>query len=224
MESSFDIDKVFDEIVCKKEAEIIRLKQIVEKLETHVSKQEALKTAKETFITTMAHIIQSNSLFPRKAKSWMAYRLWILKKVNKIIEFIDMFHTSWMLNVAKSLREDLLKIPSDQQISNYDHAPGGWPLSQTINLMRNSCCTTFQTYSEEPTCHWGGGLVPQMCGGVLTLQSSPTYNLPDLIRELFEVGSGVSPEITIQGHPLLILKQINLAICDYLGAIINDME
>lgn len=223
MESSFDIDKVFDEIVCKKEAEIIRLKQIVEKLETHVSKQEALKTAKETFITTMAHIIQSNSLFPRKAKSWMAYRLWILKKVNKIIEFIDMFHTSWMLNVAKSLREDLLKFPSDQQISNYDHSPN-WPLSSIIHMMRYSCGDTFKTYGEEPLCNWGGGPVPQMCGGVLTLQPSPTYNLPDLIRELFEGNDGVSAEITIQGHRLLILKQINLAIGDYLGAIINDIE
>ena len=214
MQSTFDFDKVFDEIVCEKEAEINRLKKIVEKLETYVSKQEILKNAKDTFISTMAHIIQSNNSFPRDGKSWRLGRLWILKKINKIIDFIDLFHTSWMLNVAKSLRDELLTCISDVDILNYESHCS----LKTLVLIVNSKVKTFSTYNEISGCDSVGD------AGKYT----SVFDLGDILSELWCPSDGhctTGKDIGIAStHPMRILKQILHVIHDYLDAIIKDME
>lgn len=211
MQSTFDFDKVFDEIVCEKEAEINRLKKFVEKIET-------LKNAKDTFISTMANIIQSNNSFPRDGKPWQLGRLWIIKKINKIIDFIELFHTSWMLNVAKSLRDELITIISDEDILMFERWSHQYPnlvthVANTINYR----VKTFNTHNEM------SGYDSVGDAG----RATKVFDLGDILSELWSQGSNdASQDIGIVGGPntLRILNQILRAIHDYLDAIIKDME
>lgn len=214
MQSTFDFDKVFAEIVCEKEAEINKLKKIIEQLEICVSKQEKVKIAKDTFISRMANIIQSNNSFPRDGKSWRLGRLGILKKINKIIDFIDLFHISWMLNVAKSLREDLLICVSEDDIYNFERWSHQYPdHAKHVASTINSKVKTFNTYNEIS----GYGD-----------DNSNVFNMGDIVSELWcsSYDDNIYRYIGIIGghNTLRILNQIMHAIHDYLDAIIKDME
>lgn len=211
MQSTFDFDKVFDEIVCEKEAEINRLKKFVEKIET-------LKNAKDTFISTMVNIIQSNNSFPRDGKPWRLGWLCIIKKINKIIDFIELFHTSWMLNVAKSLRDELITTISDEDILICERCP-----QYDINNFRyvahqvSSRLKTFYTYGEISG-HYSVGDAGRVTN---------VFDLGDILSELWsrDACSNIGDIGIVPGpNTLRILNQILRAIHDYLDAIIKDME
>lgn len=110
MQSVFDFDKAFDEIICEKEAEINRLKNVVEQLETRISKQERLQNAKDTFISTTMNIAVSNS---KKLDGMAEYktisRMWLFERVQKLTNFIELFKTPCIINEAKQFKFEITK-------------------------------------------------------------------------------------------------------------------
>lgn len=110
MESAFDFDKVYSDIVCDKEVEITNLKNIVLKLEKYVSRQQKLKDAKDLFISTLVNIVSLNNDMPDHGEYKMLSRMGAFSKVQGLINFIDSLNTPCMIDDAWLLKREISQL------------------------------------------------------------------------------------------------------------------
>lgn len=110
MESTFDFDKVYNDIVCDKECENARLKKVVENLEKYISKQQKLKDAKDEFISTVCNIVHGNNSYPRVKEYDVLSFMGAFKKVQPFTNFIDSLNSPCMIEYAMLLKCEITNL------------------------------------------------------------------------------------------------------------------